>query len=701
MVATPFRSTEPRNAARAHARPSMLAALCALWLFATSARAQHPVLDAMPNPVLATSLALGVDDVVAASERQSRENIARAIDAADAATGAQTRANIEAALRRGDREAALREAESLAQRAPGSWVAAQQECAHLLALDRRDAAVLKCQRAVQLEERVETYLSLAIALYARQTREDVREATLVLQTASRRYSAPHATVLRCAVALIVTSRTDENHSELVDCAEHLRARAPNTAASEVFSCWAALARGRWDEARAHVAAADRLGAARDAIEPLRREVARHKPWWRSVFEALGPLFLLWLALFTTTFAWARSHSRAWLDALREPGSTRAVIAPPTGARSAYTALVLHLASTWRISLVMGALALSTAVFGAALWVLSRLDRFPLQLLLAPGIVLLMFAWFTFVAVTQGMRLPHQGEPLPLREHPALLALIERCAARCGAKPIAEVYLTSSTHFEVYASAPLRALAFGEPELYLRLGAGIIDALDAHEFETLLTAELARAQRKENAGGAATLQIIETLVTPPSGATDVSMYVQYFCKAFRRASLALARAQELVADRITVELVGPARFEAALRAFVTCQETFASRCSAVVQRCAEKDEPLTDVYTAARDATIDHEAATRDIDAEWNRTCSELASQAAPAQRVERVRAYGFDDPPSSDEPAEAAWELFVAPGRVRERLTDIVCDAYARQTGIVLRDGKQSATEAPAPGEAP
>lgn len=651
------------------------------------------VLALFPSVVRVDGVSLNGD--VALGEDGQRMTLAVRAALAEASQGLHIDipGSIQAATTQGNASAGLFDAQTLEQLRPRAWVAAQQACFFLLMQRRYADAVTSCERAVQLDERAETYLSLALARYAKGSREDEHESERTLQTLTTRFSSSLAGVAaRCYVALDTVVTRGEGHSNLVDCAEQMQQRAPNTPTAEFYAFWASLAVNDAAAARRHADAFDRAGHNPTYSAELRLALRRHRPWWSVAFEYGAPIAALWFALVTLVLLWTRSQSLKKQRALEDPRST--IEPKETTAKDRRDArAVLAIATTRTITLSIAAVVVTLLLGTGALWVVSRLSQIPIGLVLSIMALAGAIGWVAVKGITDSPKVAHTGVPLVLRDHPELETLLRRCASLANSAPIEEVYVTTATNLEVYSTEGVRSIVGRAPPLYLRLGVGLIDALDRAQLEALVTAELARAQRAENYGGAEILQITDAFVTAwPVGAAG--LFVGVLARQFRLAGLGIARAQEFIADRIAAKAFGAELFESALRAFVTHNETFFMRCDAVLLRCHERSEPLLDLCEQARQATIDEAVAQSAIDKEWNRTVSDVASQLSPRARVERVRAYGIEAPSvRAPSPRESCWGLFVSPERLRERCTELAREAYAQRTGVVLNGAAPTTNE--------
>ena len=215
-----------------------------------------------------------------------------------------------------------------------------------------------------------------------------------------------------------------------------------------------------------------------------------------------------------------------------------------------------------VALMIGYCALASVLVAGLLWMAGAETVRPDA---APGRILL---WVAAAALALWTVLPRTdrfdppGRRVPPEDEPALFAAIEKVARQTGQPMPADLYLVN----EVGASVASRGgiAGFGRRRVLL-LGLPLIEAVSVQELEAILAHEFGHAHDGTVPLGPwihRTRTAIARSV-PPVRSAAASVFAWYGA-LFLRATHAVSRRQELVADQVAARHAGGAAMISALR-----------------------------------------------------------------------------------------------------------------------------------------
>ncbi len=603
------------------------------------------------------------------------------------------------------RDADLERARGLADRA---LAAAPRHRGALL--QRLELAALEhdFDGAARIVDAAEASLPSAKASAAR-----VLVAQLALEAGNPRDAVAHA---RRAVALdpesagahVVLARAAIEVGDdpaVRDAAHALLRLAPDAAYTQYVAGVAAVAEGRFDDARRHVERARALGMEPSSCDDLLAEIDRISPiaggMLRPMSVALAVGSALFMALFTGAVAFGAATRRRLHATLGDlarfdrRGGRRLRVAyrRVLFAAIAYGYVFLPLMG----ALVAGAVAAALHAFLAAG-----------TLRVGVAIVLLLVGGFFLLAVVEAAFLrPRERPPnevVDFADNPKLHAVVRDVAARLGVRPAERVVATPGAEIAIVDQGTLAALLRFRGRRTLHLGVALVEAIDVQHLEVLLAHEYAHLRRAGTAGGAlatsidAALASMEQALRESGAATALNpawLMLRLARKALGRAARGAVRFQEAYADTWTARTYGPERLESALRRAVAARARFEVHAYETLDEVVSTSRGLSNLYTYRTRRPPDEARIAEAIARRWNEP-DRTSGRSAPAERIARLSRPELHvpaEPPRAADEA-SAWTLFTAREALETSMTEALRNDLARR-GVRVAEAEADEGDTP------
>ncbi|ABC82754.1 M48 family metalloprotease [Anaeromyxobacter dehalogenans] len=268
------------------------------------------------------------------------------------------------------------------------------------------------------------------------------------------------------------------------------------------------------------------------------------------------------------------------------------------------------------------------------------------------------------------------------EQPALNALAKRVADRVGAPAPRRVCLVAGV--EVVAIEEGGVLGLGAHPV-LGIGLGLIALLGVSELEAALAHELGHRRAGGRAGGLLhrARAVLARAAAPGRGGATGAPF-RRLCAAYLRATLHLARAQELQADRAAIQVAGAAAHLAALERAARGAVLFTAFLADEVEPLVAEGHQPENLYDGFRayEAELTEQGRSGALDRELARAPAEPEGLHPPlAARLAFARAFPDAGRPGDARPARS---LLLNAERLERELTARVAAERAGERPLAV-----------------
>ncbi len=593
---------------------------------------------------LAAVVILSVSSVALAAPRNAAQEAA--IDEEVAAVDPSLVATLHegnAAMDRGDAQAAARAYETVHAKAPIAAVARRLCTAEARAGDAEHAAP-HCREAVRKQDSsAENHAALAMAILANPSAEPAELLEARDEALSADRLAPDtefAQTTLCAVAL-----RNEDMQTLDVCSTRLRKLAPRSPETHVYTAFADANRNELDAADAELSEAQKAGLDEAAYVRMRDRIEKLRPKPTLLQKVVAPA--------TTTIAWTLA---AWVGVafvllvLGMLLSDAAARKPSRTTRAVYRLVVAKSVAMFYVSAVLGVLLLAIGIGVVALLFL-RIVHATVPVEAAFGAVALYVAIAAVRGLLGGAAAEEDfGLRVDLDDNEELRAALDAIAKRAKMDKLDAVYLVPDATLEVREIGSALAHVRGRSKRALVLGVAAFDGLGVRGLEALVTTEMLRFRGKDGAGGDLAIverSAIEQLVEryEASGfASPVNpawWFVSLYRTFFERITEGAVEYQEELADSRAARAYGSETLASALRHLAKRRVEIEARAAASIHDVLDGEGAPADVY--ARDPESDLRTAIDEAQ-------EELADR---EKRIAELEEDGYEE--GDDGPA---WSLF-------------------------------------------
>jgi Zn-dependent protease with chaperone function len=493
------------------------------------------------------------------------------------------------------------------------------------------------------------------------------------------------------------------------CARRVRSTHAETWEAQLYSSLAAGMAGDLDEARRALDRAHAAGLDDEAYASLEEMLDDAEPplmvWAKRVGVGLAIWIALAFALILAAFVLSRSTlARAEREALDPDASAHA---HDSGLRKVYATVLWLCCAYYYLSVPLVLLSV-VALAGGIIVGFLYIGRIPIKLVL----IVVVVAGGSIVAVLKSFFTRPQevspGQPLDLAEAPGLREVLTEVAAAVGTRPVDRVYLEAGAEIAVFERGGLLAKLRGQGERCLLLGVAVLDGMDSQAFKSILAHEYGHFSNQDTAGGNFALGVRRSILHSAVGIANAGaagwynpawLFLNGFYKVFLRISQGASRLQEILADRWAARCYGAANFERGLRHVIAADLRFDAHADATLREIIDARKRLQNLYGYALTQPASDEASIeRQVEDAINEPPSPYDSHPRPADRFRWAKGIATKaDAGVIDE--RPAWALFGDRAAIEERLTDVIRERVAAQTGFVIPRTQAELDEAELEGD--
>jgi Zn-dependent protease with chaperone function len=597
-----------------------------------------------------------------------------------------------------DHQAALALFTRVCEMAPQFSAAKRHQGYELMALDRRDEALVSMRAATNIEESAWNLLGLAMALSvaspgSEPTKEDLRQAAQLMQRVET--MEPEDTQVAFS-ACDLAARTGD-----LDWLGRTVGRVQQLAPKDPWTGYFTFV---------HLAMKGDLAGAKESLEDAREHGLPENVYTQAAgmlkgaqppWERYGPAILIvlgaWLAGFLLFLGVGTILSGAALHAskrLPTEESGRAV-GMDAGLRKAYSWVLWACCAYYCVSIPL-VVAAVLVTGGGLIYAIFMTGHIPIKLVALIGILTLVTLW----AIVKSLLLRRRDEDPGLKvgegEHPRLRAVLDAVAKRIGTRPVTNVYLTPGAEMAVMERGGVYKQFSGQAERCLILGVATLEGMKMRPFRSILAHEYGHFSNRDTAGGGFALAVRQSLVATAvnlarSGAAGwynpAWLFVNGFYRLFLRISQGASRLQEVLADRWAAFAYGAAAFRQGLTHVIERSIRFDAHANSVLEEVVEGKKALANLYTYRPAATtMDAEKLGTAIDQAVHRDPSPYDSHPRPVDRFAWVEALGSVGGPAEADDQADVWSLFDDREAVERLLTDTVRQNISAQGVEIPRE---------------
>jgi Zn-dependent protease with chaperone function len=340
-----------------------------------------------------------------------------------------------------------------------------------------------------------------------------------------------------------------------------------------------------------------------------------------------------------------------------------------------------------VPFVIAGLVAST---GAALYLIVKLPRIPVQLLVIVVLTGLGMAW----AVLKSVFASHGSGGFGIRKTPEdcprLTAAIREVAGRTDTAPMDEIYLAPGAAIGVHQEGRGPFGMFGVKRRVLTLGLSTMSALTVSELKAILAHEYAHFSHQDTYYSRFIHQVtlsIQQALSGMAGAGGRLNYVNPFFwffwlyyHAYSMLACGFSRSREFLADRMAVRLYGKEAFISSLTKVATEGMMFEGMMFQNVDSLLAEGKAFENIYESFRDfhaQNVSSEDRLKMYRALLEEKPSWFATHPTFQERMRAVTPFA-DLPPQEPQPANS---LFEDPAAIEKELTDYLTQyvAFVRQ----------------------
>ncbi len=593
--------------------------------------------------------------------------------------------------------------------APDYVHAYRRGCQAELELGHRDKAVELCRAAVDRDESWENLASLSTALGAGEGGatppvKDLNEALDLALKASRLNPDNQYVQLAVCQAAIQTN----NQFILSGAVSRLKKIAPDNVGTRYFAAVSAVALRKFDEARAELREANRLGLPEEAYRGILSKINQMENEYTDLMAPSGPspdtvdVFmsigvyggLIWIGgmIALLIVGWV-------LSALTLRASRRVPQSPGGGAARGLDAvlrkvyrLVLWLSCAYYYISIPVLLILVVGAGGGIIYGFFSLGRIPIKLVAIIAIVVLVTVFAILKSLFVRRIDEDPGTRLDLSQNPGLRDLLNEVAGRIGTRPVDNVYLTPGTEVAVMERGGMLKQLTGKSERCLILGLGVLEGMKLSWLKAVLAHEYGHFSNQDTAGGGFAIAVRRSLMTmaeslAAGGAAawynPAWLFINGFYRVFLRISQGASRLQEVLADRWAAYAYGAEAFEQGLTHVIRQSIKFDFHAQNTLNEVVEQQKPLANLYAYKPQ----RQPEPPEIEAAVNEAVHEKPtvydSHPAPADRFLWVNALGAKGTGLKPGDTAEAWTLFQDAENLQREMTSQIRASLAMD-GIAI-----------------
>lgn len=569
--------------------------------------------------------------------------------------------------------------------------ALRRRCSVHEAMEHWASALDDCQAANNLEPSIENKGALAMVLAGAPAGvgDPTRARKLADQVLTQANDDFTSTMVVCQVALML-----EDANLAKRCASTLRTLDANTWEAQLYTSFAHglsgdIGKGREALDRAHAAGLDD-----EVYEQVEAMFVQAESPLVYYGKKVGWVVLLWVGvaagLVGAGFALSRLTLAEAEGALKDPRASAR--SHDSWLHKAYAWVLWLCCAYYYLSVPL--VLLSVVALGAAIVLaLLYIGYLPIKLVL---IVVVVVAASVIAVLKSFFTRPQEqtpGEELDLREAPGLHATLQEVAAKVGTRPVDRVFLEAGADIAVFERGGLLAKLRGKGERCLLLGIAVLEGMDTHAFKAILAHEYGHFSNEDTAGGNLALGVRRSVIHSAIGLAEAGaagwynpawLFLNGFHRVFLRISQGASRLQEVLADRWSARCYGAHAFERGLRHAIAADLRFDLHAQATVREVVNDHRSLRNLYTYSP-ALLDEqwEDIDRQVENVVNAEPSPYDSHPRPADRFRWAHAIASVEQ-DTDAIGEPAWSLFSDRAAIEERLTEVIRERVAAQTGVTI-----------------
>lgn len=570
--------------------------------------------------------------------------------------------------------------------APSCDAAVRRLGGALVRLGQEAEGVALLERAVSLRRSPENLFSLALGLSAGDKGKDIpddvarRALSLLNEGAKRGAESTGDLFLRARLELQLAE-----HTAFGETSGRLLAAAPELAETHYLAAIRAVLDERWSLAEREIREAGRRGLDPTVVRRFLDGGVASRVRAGRIGAGLLVLVSIWLLGLAALYVGGRALSAKTLASIEQDDPNHALSPAAVRRRAQYRKLVTIAGVYWFVSLPFVALLVVAATAGV-FYAFFAIGRIPIKL----AAILIIGAFVSLFAIVRSLfvRASDEDPGRAIREEdaPALWRMARDVASRVGTRPVDEVWLTPGTDLAVYERGNSRNRLADTSRRALLLGAGVLDGFDQNAFRAVLAHEYGHFAHRDTAGGEVALRVSNgmhafALALAKSGFAVwwnlAFQFLRTYDFLFRRISHGATRLQEVLADRVSIQLFGLEAFRTGLSHVVRRSLAFRTIANAEIGAALEQRRPLANLYSLSA-PEVGEEAAELDREArqELEATTSEDNTHPSPKDRFrlgERIRSS------ARYEPGPPAWELFRDPAALAAEMTAVIAARVAAE----------------------
>lgn len=474
----------------------------------------------------------------------------------------------------------------------------------------------------------------------------------------------------------------------------LKEIAPDDASTHYLASFSAVATHKYDEARAELEEARRLGLEENTYREILSKINQMEFEYTDLMAPTGPspdtidLFmsigvyggLLWIGgiIALLIVGWI-------LSALTMRAARRAPSSPGGGVAKGLDAVlrkiywfILWLSCAYYYISIPVLLILVVGAGGGIIYGFFSLGRIPIKLvaIIAIGVLITVFAILKSLFIRRIDEDP--GTRIDLSQNPGLRDLLNEVAGRIGTRPVDNVYLTPGTDVAVMERGGMLKQLTGKSERCLILGVGVMEGMKLSWFKAVLAHEYGHFSNKDTAGGGFAIAVRRSLMTmaeslAAGGAATwynpAWLFINGFYRVFLRISQGASRLQEVLADRWAAFAYGAAAFEEGLTHVIRQSVKFDFHAQNTLNEVVEQQQPLANLYTYQPQQKSENAEIEDAVKESIHAQPTVYDSHPAPAARFEWVHALGAKGTGLKPGDSSEVWTVFSNPDQLQREMT--------------------------------
>lgn len=559
----------------------------------------------------------------------------------------------------------------------------------------RNEGLAQIEHAIELRRSTENLVALA-AVIRRSADPDYRptseERGRIIALASEALLIADGDDFAAASLLAESAISQGDADNLRVAVARLLEHHPDVLQSHLYAAILAKYDGRSSVAEKEIREAGRLGLPTAIVnEFLTAKNDSQGDAWRWVRYA-GVATAAWAGGLLLLFVLGKVLSAVTLRSIERDDPNATAIGAPRVIRTVYRRVVQFAGFYWFLSMPFVAL-LVVGLTGSLFYGFMMVRHIPIKLMLIIAFGALATVWALVCSLFVRIKDEDPGRAIGEDDAPALWRVVREVAGEVGTRPVDQIWLTAGSEVAVFERGARRARMTDTARRALIIGAGVLDGFGQNALRAVLAHEYGHFSHRDTAGGDVAIRVQRgiykfVVALAQSGYAvwwNIGFhFARLFDFLYRRLSLGAIRLQEVLADRVAIQLYGLDAFREGLSHVVRRSVEFGAAVDQEIGAALESRRVLANIYTLGPIQDPQTRAA---VDTAIQRALlaetTEDDSHPSPKDRFRLGERIVGKPPATGADDSLDAWQLFRNPEALKEELNAPLAERVAARVQVL------------------